>query len=58
MTTTAGDGAGNLRGCADARVRPNYGVLNSRAFFNETTLAQDRVDNLSARLDLAVVSND
>ena len=57
MTTATNDRAYNLRGRADTRVRPDNGILDASALFDKATLAQHGVDNLCARFDLAVVTD-
>jgi len=53
----AGNGTDDLRGGADARVRPDDGVLDARAFFDEAARAEHGVDDLRAGFDLAVVAD-
>ena len=57
MTTASHDRAGNLCCSADARVGPDYRILNPCSFLNETSRAQDRINYLRTRLDLTVVAD-
>src|SRR5205085_6951707 len=52
------DRADDLRAGADARVRPDDGVLYARLLLDMDALAEYGVDYLSAGLDGAVVSDD
>src|ERR1041385_6064046 len=57
VTTATGDCARQLRLSPNARVWPDNAILNARTFLHETSLAQHRVNDLRARFDLAIVTN-
>ena len=58
MTTATDNRAGDFRCRADARVRPDDGILDARSLFDETSRPQHGIDYLRARFDLAVVADD
>ena len=58
MTAASDDCADDLRAGADARVRPDDRVLDSRLLFDVDALAENGVYDLRAGLDGAVVGDD
>src|ERR1043166_225762 len=58
VTTTSDDRFAHLRRSAHARVTPNHRVLNARALFDVATFAENRVDNLDAGFEYAIVGDD
>jgi len=57
MAASSDNGAVHLSRRAHAGVRPNDRVLDPCALFDVTATTQDRVDNLRARFDRAIVRN-
>src|SRR4030095_6112214 len=57
MTTAPDNRVRHLRCGADTRMRPDYGILDARAFFYKARLAQNRINDLSPRLNLAIVTD-
>ena len=58
MAAATDDCARNGSSCSNTRVRPNYRVFYPRTLFDKTAGPEYRVDDLRARLDLTIISDD
>ena len=58
MTTAPDNCVRHLCRGADTRMRPDYGILDASSLFYKARLADNRVNNLGARLNLAIVTDD